>query len=204
MVNVDKINEIIESLQKDSRQLGQISRLCSELNKMGEDIRKSTVDTIESVQRVNKAVELLQQYKDKQGQMMTMLGTATADLERCIKLSEEAQADKIGTLETNMYTCVSAAEEAQADKIGTLETNMYTCVSAAKDSAIYNISNEIAKKETETRVALSNVMAAAKQEADLQYQVAQAERKKLGSLCKVLLVFAVVNLIALIYLFSAV
>ena len=56
MVNVDKINEIIESLQKDSRQLGQISRLCSELNKMGEDIRKSTVDTIESVQRVNKAV----------------------------------------------------------------------------------------------------------------------------------------------------
>ena len=114
--------------------------------------------------------------------MMTMLGTATADLERCIKLSEEAQADKIGTLETNMYTCVSAA----------------------KDSAIYNISNEIAKKETETRVALSNVMAAAKQEADLQYQVAQAERKKLGSLCKVLLVFAVVNLIALIYLFSAV
>lgn len=182
MVNVDKINEIIESLQKDSRQLGQISRLCSELNKMGEDIRKSTVDTIESVQRVNKAVELLQQYKDKQGQMMTMLGTATADLERCIKLSEEAQAEKIGTLETNMYTCVSAA----------------------KDSAIYNISNEIAKKETETRVALSNVMAAAKQEADLQYQVAQAERKKLGSLCKVLLVFAVVNLIALIYLFSAV
>lgn len=182
MVNVDKINEIIESLQKDSRQLGQISRLCSELNKMGEDIRKSTVDTIESVQRVNKAVELLQQYKDKQVQMMTMLGTATADLERCIKLSEEAQADKIGTLETNMYTCVSAA----------------------KDSAIYNISNEIAKQETETRVALSNVMAAAKQEADLQYQVAQAERKKLGSLCKVLLVFAVVNLIALIYLFSAV
>lgn len=182
MVNVDKINEIIESLQKDSRQLGQISRLCSELNKMGEDIRKSTVDTIESVQRVNKAVELLQQYKDKQGQMMAMLGTATADLERCIKLSEEAQADKIGTLETNMYTCVSAA----------------------KDSAIYNISNEIAKQETETRVALSNVMAAAKQEADLQYQVAQAERKKLGSLCKVLLVFAVVNLIALIYLFSAV
>ena len=182
MVNVDKINEIIESLQKDSRQLGQISRLCSELNKMGEDIRKSTVDTIESVQRVNKAVELLQQYKDKQVQMMTMLGTATADLERCIKLSEEAQADKIGTLETNMYTCVSAA----------------------KDSAIYNISNEIAKQETETRVALSNVMAAAKQEADLQYQVAQAESKKLGSLCKVLLVFAVVNLIALIYLFSAV
>ena len=102
-----------------------------------------------------------------------------------------------------MERCIKLSEEAQTDKIGTLETNLYTCVSAAKDSAVYNISNEIVKQETETRVALSNAMATAKQEADLQYQAAQTERKKLGSLCKVLLVLAILNLGVLVYLISA-
>lgn len=107
MVEVEKINDIINSLQKDSQNLALIGQLCSEFDHIGSQLKDNSKNNEQAIRKIDQAIHELTKSNEKYAQIISSIGTATIQLDKSIRSSASATNTHIDDIRSSIISSMS-------------------------------------------------------------------------------------------------